>query len=181
MPNHYDVPTITVRPNTHPKALLVLKDQLANTTGLLAWWSSDIGVLNPIMVIRAIADVSANLNERRALLVSRNPFGIGDLIDEMAMDTYTALDCVARMAPGEIGPFYEVRTTCSGRTASRRPSSCGAMAAQTRKVSPILTAMMSQRVRSHASCTSGPTEASTSAPLTCQSRRRQSVAATGGT
>jgi hypothetical protein len=26
------------------------------------------------------------------------------------MDTWTALDCVAPMKPGDVGPFYEVRT-----------------------------------------------------------------------
>ena len=117
---------------------------MANTTGLLACWSTDIGALNRIMIIRAIADVAANLNERRAVLVSRNPFGIGDLIDEMAMDTYTALDCVAPMAPGEFGPFYEVRTYVF------KPDGVAPTEQLWRewlpkraKVSPILTAMMS--------------------------------------
>jgi len=110
VPNHYDVTTITVRPNTQPKALAVLKDQLANARGFVACWFTDIGALNRIMIIRAVDDLAANLNERRALLVSRNPFGIGDLIDEMTMDIYSALDCVAPMAPGDMGPFYEVRT-----------------------------------------------------------------------
>jgi len=36
VPNHYDVTTITVRPNTQPKALAVLKDQLANARGFVA-------------------------------------------------------------------------------------------------------------------------------------------------
>ena len=80
MPNHYDVTTITVRPNTQPKALAALKDQLANARGLVACWFTDIGALNRIMIIRAVDDLAANLNERRALLVSRNPFGIGDQI-----------------------------------------------------------------------------------------------------
>jgi hypothetical protein len=110
VPNHYDVTTITVRPNTQPKALSVLKDRLAKTNGLLACWFTDIGALNRIMIIRAVDDHAANLSERRAQLVSRNPFGIGELIDEMAMDTWTALDCVAPMKPGDVGPFYEVRT-----------------------------------------------------------------------
>ena len=144
MPNHYDVTTITVRPNTQPKALFVLNGQLANTAGLLACWSTDIGALNRIMIIRAVGDLAANLNERHALLVSRNPFGIGDLIDEMTMDTYTALDCVAPMAPGDMGPFYEVRTYVF------KPDGVAPTEQLWREwlpgraeVSPILTAMMS--------------------------------------
>jgi len=142
--NYYDVTTITVRPNTQPKALFVLKDQLANAAGLLACWSTDIGALNRIMIIRAVGDLAANLNERHALLVSRNPFGIGDLIDEMTMDTYTALDCVAPMVPGDMGPFYEVRTYVF------KPDGVAPTEQLWREwlpgraeVSPILTAMMS--------------------------------------
>ena len=144
MPNHYDVTTITVRPNTQPKALFVLKGQLANTAGLLACWSTDIVALNRIMIIRAVGDLAANLNERHALLVSRDPFGIGDLIGEMTMDTYTALDCVAPMAPGDMGPFYEVRTYVF------KPGGVAPTEQLWREwlpgraeVSPILTAMMS--------------------------------------
>ena len=109
MPNHYDITTITVRPNTHPKALPVLKDQLAGSPGLLACWFCDIGSLNRIMIIRSIGDVAANLEERRKILSARNPFGIGDLITEMSMDTYTAFDFVNPIAAGELGPFFEVR------------------------------------------------------------------------
>jgi hypothetical protein len=110
VPNHYDVTTITVRPNTQGKALPVLKDELANMSGLLACWFTDIGALNRIMIIRGITDHAANFEERRKLLTARNPFGIGDLITEMTMDTYTAFDFVAPIAPGELGPCFEVRT-----------------------------------------------------------------------
>jgi hypothetical protein len=110
VPNHYDVTTITVRPNTHPKALPVLKDQTAELPGLLACWFCDIGALNRIMIIRSITDPAANLEERRKLLAARNPFGIGDLITDMSMDTYTAFDFVNPIAAGELGPCFEVRT-----------------------------------------------------------------------
>jgi hypothetical protein len=109
VPHHYDVTTITVRPSTQPKAIAVMKDHVAKLSGLLACWSTDIGALNRIMIIRSIADAAANLNERATLLGSNNPFGIGDLITDMTMDTYAMLDCVAPMSPGDLGPFYEVR------------------------------------------------------------------------
>jgi hypothetical protein len=110
VPNHYDVTTITVRPNTHPKALPVLKERLANAAGLLACWYSDIGALNRIMIIRSITDLAANLRERTVALSDSNPFGIGELITDMSMDTYTALDSAPAMKPTELGPCYEVRT-----------------------------------------------------------------------
>ena len=45
MPNHYDITTITVRPNTHPKALPVLKDQLD------LYRRDGLGNRNPVVVI----------------------------------------------------------------------------------------------------------------------------------
>ena len=144
MPNHYDVTTITVRPNTQGKALPVLKDQLANASGLLACWFTDIGVLNRIMIIREIADLAANLDERRKILSARSPFGIGDLITDMTMDTYTALDCVQPMTPGYMGPCYEVRTYVF-KTDGIAPTEqlWREWLPKRAKVSPILTAMVS--------------------------------------
>jgi hypothetical protein len=144
LPQHYDVTTITVRPNTHPKALPVLKERLANASGLLACWYTDIGALNRIMIIRSVADHAANLRERTALLSDSNPFGIGELITDMSMDTYTAFDSVAPMAPGELGPCYEVRTYVF------KPNGVAPTEQLWREwlpkrvtVSPVLTAMMS--------------------------------------
>jgi hypothetical protein len=142
--NHYDVTTITVRPNTHPKALPVLKDELATMPGLLACWFTDIGALNRIMIIRNIVDPAANLEERRKVLAARNPFGIGDLIADMTMDTYTAFDFVAPIMAAEMGPCFEVRTYVF------KPD--GVMPTEVlwrewlpkrTKVSPIVTAMVS--------------------------------------
>jgi hypothetical protein len=109
VPNHYDVTAITVRPNTQTKALTALEKTVAKSPGLLACWYSDIGALNRVMMIRGIADAAANLEEREALLASGNPFGIGDLIISMEMDTYTAFDFLPAMAPAALGPCYEVR------------------------------------------------------------------------
>jgi hypothetical protein len=144
VPHHYDVTTITVRPSTQPKAIAAMKDPVAKLSGLLACWSTDIGALNRIMIIRSIADAAVNLNERAALLGSNNPYGIGDLITDMTMDTYAMLDCVAPMAPGDPGPFYEVRTYVF------KPNGIAPTEQLWREwlpkrasVSPVLTAMMS--------------------------------------
>jgi len=107
---HYEVTIITVRPGTHPSALAKLKEQLANARDVLACWYSEIGALNQIMIIRSVADAAANLAARAATLSSRNPFGIGELITAMSIDTYTAFDFLPPMQPGAFGPCYEVRT-----------------------------------------------------------------------
>ncbi len=108
MAEHYDVTILAVRPGTHPQALAVLGK--ADDPALLACWYSDIGAVNQILLIRKIADAAADLERRLAVLGSQNPFGIGDFITGMAMDTYVSFDFIAPLQPGSFGPCYEVRT-----------------------------------------------------------------------
>jgi len=110
---NYDVTIIAVRPGTHPAALARLKDTLpgAHSAGqLLACWYSEIGALNRILLLRRYDDDSACLADRRAVLQSGNPFGIGEFLAGMSMDTYVPLPIRERIEPGEFGPIYEVRT-----------------------------------------------------------------------
>jgi hypothetical protein len=142
--NHYEVTTITVPPNQHPKALPALKEGLAGTSGFLACWYCDIGALNRIRIIRSISDVAANLAERAALLASGNPFGIGGLITGMEMDTFTAFDFLPPMAAGETGPFFEVRTyVFKPDGVSQTLELWRKWAPGRTKISPLLTAMVS--------------------------------------
>jgi hypothetical protein len=104
----YDVTIIAVRPGTHPQALAVLGK--ADDPALLACWYSDIGAVNQILLIREIENEAVNLKRRLAALGSSNPFGIGELITGMAMDTYVPFDFIAPLRPGAFGPCYEVRT-----------------------------------------------------------------------
>lgn len=108
MAEHYDVTILAVRPGAHPQALAVLGK--AADPALLACWYSDIGAVNQILLIRKIEDAADNLERRLAALASPNPFGIGDLITGMAMDTYVPFDFIAPLRPGAFGPCYEVRT-----------------------------------------------------------------------
>lgn len=110
MADHYDVTIITVRPGTHPPALAVLGKTLAADKELLACWFSDIGAVNRILLIRRSPPAAATLDSRLALLQSNNPYGIGEFIVAMAMDTYAAFDFMPPMRAGDFGPCYEVRT-----------------------------------------------------------------------
>jgi hypothetical protein len=109
LPQLYDVTTITVRPGTHPQALAVLGNSLARDADLLACWYSEIGAINQILLIRKVADCATTIDARLAALTAVNPFGLGQFITAMAMDTYVAFDFIAPMQPGEFGPCYEVR------------------------------------------------------------------------
>jgi NIPSNAP len=109
----YDVTIITVRPGTHPAALAKLNETLPSLHSageLLACWYSEIGALNQILLLRRYEDDTACLKERRAILQSGNPFGLGEFFAGMAMDTYVPLPVRERIEPGEFGPIYEVRT-----------------------------------------------------------------------
>jgi NIPSNAP len=110
VPDHYDVTIITVRPGTHPPALAVLDKALAGDKDLLACWYSDIGAVNRILLIRKSLEATATLERRMTLLKSDNPFGIGEFIVAIAMDTYVSFDFIPPLQPGEFGPCYEVRT-----------------------------------------------------------------------
>jgi hypothetical protein len=104
----YDVTILAVRPGTHPQALAVLGK--TDDAALLACWYSDIGAVNQILLIRRIADAAANTERRLAALSSKSPFGVGEFITGMTMDTYVSFDFIAPLRPGVFGPCYEVRT-----------------------------------------------------------------------
>jgi hypothetical protein len=140
----YDVTIITVRPGTHPAALAVLEKNLAGDQNLLACWYSDIGAVNQILIIRKPVDAAATLDARFAALNAANPFGIGEYIVAMAMDTYVAFDFIAPLQPGQFGPCYEVRSYVlkpdglEPTIAAWRKAVPGRM-----KISPVLAAMTS--------------------------------------
>ena len=144
MQAHYDVTIITVRPATHPKALSVLEGVLVNDPGLLACWYSEIGALNQILIIRGMPDPKAALEARMAMLKSKNPFGVGEFMTGMSMDTFVAFDFLPPMQPGPYGPFYEVRSYIL-KTGGLEPTiELWRKAVPGRsKISPLLTAMTS--------------------------------------
>jgi NIPSNAP len=107
---HYDVTIATVRPGMHPQALAGLGKTLAGDAGLLACWYSEIGALNRILIIRKAGDATAAVENRFAAIESNSPFGIGEFVTDLSLDTYVSFDFVAPLRPGEFGPCYEVRS-----------------------------------------------------------------------
>jgi len=140
----YDVTIITVRPGTHPQALKVLKDTLANAPGLLACWYSEIGALNQILILRDGSDANATIASRMQTLSSGNPFGVGEWLVSMTMDTYAAFDFLPPIKPGKFGPCYEVRTYLLKADGLAPTIELWRKAVPARNtVSPLLTAMTS--------------------------------------
>ena len=111
MAENYDVTIATVRPGTQPRALAALEKTLAGDSDLLACWYSDIGALNRILIIRRGTDgASAAIENRFAVLRAQSPFGIGEFITELSLDTYVPFDFMPPLRPGAFGPCYEVRS-----------------------------------------------------------------------
>jgi hypothetical protein len=106
----YDVTIATVRPGTHPQALAALDKTLAGDSNLLACWYSEIGALNRILIIRKSADAAKAIANRFAALSARNPFGIGEFITDLSLDTYLPFDFMPALQGGAYGPCYEVRS-----------------------------------------------------------------------
>src|SRR5262245_49712680 len=144
MQNQYDVTTVTVRPATHQKALSALERVLTNDPALLACWYSEIGVLNQILIIRTVSDPMAALENRMTMLKSKSPFGVGEFMTGMTMDTFVAFDFLPPMRPGPHGPCFEVRRYLLKNDGPAPTIELWRKAVPDRsRISPLLTAMTS--------------------------------------
>jgi hypothetical protein len=113
MADLFDFTIVTLRPGTPAAAMKRLGETLAapGLRGkLLACWYSDIGALNQAMIIRAFSSEAALGEERRALALSADPFGLGDMAVTLASDAYAPFDFAPAPQPGKVGPVFEVRT-----------------------------------------------------------------------
>jgi hypothetical protein len=107
----YDVTLISVRPGTMPRALPKLQESLTSGKGkLLACWTTDIGALNQIMVIREFDSAQAAAEEREAAVMNANPLGVGEFGISITSDTYAPMPFLPPLQAGSFGPFFEVRT-----------------------------------------------------------------------
>ena len=143
----YDVTVITVKPNTHLKALpgveqwLKANPRKGEFIGCLA---SEIGDLNKIMLLHhyeSDADLAA---DRDGVARDANPFGCLDLMTGRATDTFIQFPFLPPIKPGQYGPIFEVRTYLL--KPSGLPPTIAAWEKQAparQKLSPILAAMYS--------------------------------------
>jgi hypothetical protein len=106
----YDVTTITVRTGKQAEALAGLKDGLSAVSELRACWFSEIGPLNQFLIVSKAENGGGSIAARRREIEAANPFGIGELIVGMSMDSFVSFDFIAPLEPGELGPIFEVRT-----------------------------------------------------------------------
>ena len=108
----YDVTIINVRPGTMPKALPKLQEHAAagGHGKLLAAWTTDVGVLNQIMLIREFSSAQESADSHKQAIMGSNPYGIAEFVTNISSETYEPMGFLPRMQPGTYGPFFEVRT-----------------------------------------------------------------------
>ena len=143
----YDVTIITVKPNTHLKALPAVEQWLkANPRKgeFIACLASEIGDLNQILLMHHYTSEADLAADRDRVAKDPNPYGCLELTDGRSTDTFVQFPFLPPIKPGQHGPIFEVRTYLL------KPNGLGpTIEAWTRKapermkLSPILAAMYS--------------------------------------
>ncbi|SFJ29160.1 NIPSNAP protein [Bosea sp. OK403] len=77
---------------------------------LLGCWTSEIGALNEIFVLRGFADDAELQAERLRALDTTNPFSAGDDIARLQFDSYAPFPFLPPVQPAKLGKVYEIRT-----------------------------------------------------------------------
>ncbi|MBB5158958.1 NIPSNAP family protein [Saccharopolyspora phatthalungensis] len=95
-----------------PKALPRLEAYTAASSGvLLGCWETDIGEIGGrLLVLRSFEHDDDLLAERRRVLTSPDPFGIGEHLRGFAVSSYEAFPFLPPVESGEFGSVYEFRT-----------------------------------------------------------------------
>lgn len=143
----YDVTIITVKPNTHMKALPGIEQWLkANPRKgeFIGCLFCEIGDLNQIMVLHNYANEADLAADRDAVAKDANPYGCLELTDGRSSDTFTQFPFLQPIKPGQYGPVFEVRTYLLKPNGLTPTIAAWTKQAPVRmKLSPILAAMYS--------------------------------------
>jgi len=110
---YYELATLTIRFGTLTTAVPAINAYVnaADAEGqMFGCWFSDVGELNRIAVLRGFADETTLGVERRRALMSANPFGCGEVLNDLQMESYAGFPWLPPVAPGSYGPVYEIRT-----------------------------------------------------------------------
>jgi|GEM_PF-168374 len=108
----YELLRFTLRVRTPAQALPRLREALGEAPAgveLIACWVSEIGPQNTIAVLRRFADAQTQADERSRVLRAPDAFDIGEFVLEQQMDDYRLFPFLTPLAPGQHGPFYELR------------------------------------------------------------------------
>lgn len=109
----FELITLTLQTATTGRALPALEQALtdhAQAATLLGCWTTEIGALNQVVILRSHADAQALLTARQAMLDAPSPFGCGEWLVRMETETFASFPFMPEILPGSYGPIYELRS-----------------------------------------------------------------------
>jgi hypothetical protein len=106
----YDTITLTVKIGANAQVFENIKNS-GNAPGstLLGCWYSDIGALGKVMVLRGFESEAALIGSRQRLLLEGNPFGCGEFITDVEVNSYALFPFLPPIEPAVHGGIYEMR------------------------------------------------------------------------
>jgi hypothetical protein len=109
----YEFATLSFHPLNAGKATAGAEAYVTGTEArgrLLGCWTTDIGPLGRMFVLRGFADAAELAAERKRALFSANPFGAAEVLTGLEMDSYAPFPFLPPVVPGSYGKVYEFRT-----------------------------------------------------------------------
>lgn len=73
-------------------------------------WTTDIGQLNQVILLRSFENLEMLNKARNALRGSEDPFGCSEFIIDYDIETFEMLDFLQEPKEGKFGPIFEFRT-----------------------------------------------------------------------
>lgn len=109
----YDLITLSVRLGGLPAVVAGIEAHVKAPEALgtfLGCWTSEVGTLNRVVILRGFADDAEMQAERMRLRNDTNPFGAGEAIAEIAFEAYAPFPWCPPPVPGAYGRVWEMRT-----------------------------------------------------------------------
>lgn len=108
---YYEMATLFLPMGTAPHATEGVPAFAAEGQGkLLGMWNVDTGGLNRMFVLRGFDDLNSLMAERMRTQQSTSPFGCGDVLGDLSLDSYQPFSFMPPVTPGAFGGVYEFRT-----------------------------------------------------------------------
>jgi hypothetical protein len=106
----YDVVTLTVKIGANAQVFESINASPAQPgSRLLGCWYSDIGALGQVMVLRGFDSDASLIAERKRMLLEGNPFGCGEFVTDVKIDSYALFPFLPPIEPAAHGGIYEMR------------------------------------------------------------------------
>ncbi|ANS32234.1 NIPSNAP family containing protein (plasmid) [Rhodococcus opacus] len=141
----YELATLSFKLNTLQQALTAIEEYTNDATAgrLLGCWETEHGVIvGKLLLLRSFDDTRMLELERKRLLSSSNPFGVGEHLEAFRAESYAPFLFLPQIEPGSYGSVYEFRTYHL-KTGGLMPTIAGWEAAvpERIKLHPLTTAM----------------------------------------